>query len=345
MLTWTPASGGDVPPTAQSVGNEASGEPLFVARQTIPGGGLQIGKVRPGLGGALIPYGGAEESFYSYQVLVNPTTPQAAYIPPGSSGIPNWFNTPQVVLPGFKEGSGFVPPWFPNGANYAELSVGLSNPGNLVLEFHAIKCGYEEDGTPLFCAVVAHQGGFQPGKVRLGLGGANIGFGGSEIAGQNPYTVLCDASYGFFTFSGSYVPVNSSPCGTDDNWDSLYLARCLSGLPGLQIGKARSDGFGGKGASISYGGKEVFVTNYQVLAVGANFNLNWVLASGGAIPDGAVVLGNEADGTPMFGALSTLNSVGSGTQVGKIRHGFQGAYFPYAGNEVSVSEYFVLCAP
>jgi hypothetical protein len=210
-----------------------------VARQTVPGGGLQIGKVRPNLGAALIPYGGAEESFTTYEVLTNPTSYPAAYIPPGPSGIANWFNTPAVVLPGFNEGNGFVPPWFPTGASYAEMSVGLSNPGNLVLEFHAIKCGQEEDGTPLFCAVVAYQGGFQPGKVRLGLGGANIGYGGSEIAGQNPYTVLCDASYGFLTIGGSYVPVNASPCGTDDNGEPLYIARCLSGLPGLQIGKAR----------------------------------------------------------------------------------------------------------
>jgi hypothetical protein len=298
------------------------------------------------LGGALIPYGGAEEKFTTYDVLMNPTSYPAAYIPPGSGGIPNWFNTPAVVLPAPTEGNGFVPPWFPNGATYAAMSRGLSTPANLLLEFHAIKCGQEEDGTPLFCAVVAYQGGHQPGKVSLGLGGANVGYGGNEIAAQNPYTVLCDASYGFL-YDGNYVPVNSSPCGTDDNGDQLYLARCLAGLPGLQIGKARSDGFSGQGASISYAGKEVYVANYQVLAAtGENFGyLNWVPASGGAIPDGAVVLGNETDGTPMFGARTYQGSLGSGVQIGKIRHGFQGAYIPYAGNEVSVSEYEVLCVP
>ncbi len=112
------------------------------------------------------------------------------------------------------------------------------------------------------------------------------------------------------------------------------------------------------GCLISYGGKEVPIQQYQVMFDPANETANpasagytpffgagnWVAASNGAIPDGALVLGCEGDGTPLFAAQSYPGTVGSGVQLGKIRHGFGAAYFPYAGNEVSQTEYYVLCA-
>ena len=66
------ATGGAIPAGAQPNGNEASGDPLWVARtvggvSSLPG--VQLGKVRPGLGAALFPFGGNEVAD-QYEVLM-----------------------------------------------------------------------------------------------------------------------------------------------------------------------------------------------------------------------------------------------------------------------------------
>ncbi len=65
---WVEAKGGNLPQCAAVVGQEASGESLFLARGMYKGG-LHIGKIRPGLGAALIPYGGKEVPLAQYEVM------------------------------------------------------------------------------------------------------------------------------------------------------------------------------------------------------------------------------------------------------------------------------------
>jgi len=67
-VRWAPASGGNVPPCAMQAGQEADGQPLYVARGSIKGG-LHIGKVRPAFGAANISYGGKEVKVRHYEVL------------------------------------------------------------------------------------------------------------------------------------------------------------------------------------------------------------------------------------------------------------------------------------
>jgi len=77
--TFIAAGGGAIPngATPQGQGWEADREPLWVAR-TIPGkdaafgNGIQLGKVRPGLGAAYFPWGGKEVQQSEYEVLVEP---------------------------------------------------------------------------------------------------------------------------------------------------------------------------------------------------------------------------------------------------------------------------------
>lgn len=74
------SSGGQIPAGAVPHGHEADGTPLWVARS--PGRGespdvfaifnsIQPGKVRPGLGAALIPFNGAEVAASEYEVLMD----------------------------------------------------------------------------------------------------------------------------------------------------------------------------------------------------------------------------------------------------------------------------------
>ncbi|MDQ6948524.1 MAG: DUF3421 domain-containing protein [Actinomycetota bacterium] len=71
---FQPASGGNIPAGAQPNGNEADPtEPLWVARTVGATPGLaivQLGKVRPGLGEALFPFGGKEVGASEYEVLM-----------------------------------------------------------------------------------------------------------------------------------------------------------------------------------------------------------------------------------------------------------------------------------
>jgi Protein of unknown function (DUF3421) len=69
------AAGGSIPDGAQPHGREADGTPLWVARS--PGAtdpfflnSIQPGKVRPGFGAAMIPFGGTEVAVGDYDVLM-----------------------------------------------------------------------------------------------------------------------------------------------------------------------------------------------------------------------------------------------------------------------------------
>lgn len=66
----------------------------------------------------------------------------------------------------------------------------------------------------------------------------------------------------------------------------------------------------------------------------------WKDASDGANPDGAIVMGNEADGTPLFAARAQYDG---GLQPGEVQTGFGGAHVGYGGEEVTIPDYEVLC--
>src|ERR1700737_1880562 len=98
--------------------------------------------------------------------------------------------------------------------------------------------------------------------------------------------------YQWIPASGGAIPSGAAENGREANGEALFVARAnLNG--GVHPGKVRGE-FGA--ANIGFGGKEVKVTNYEVLMNPGN----WASASGGQIPDGAVVFGHEEDGTPLF---------------------------------------------
>ena len=66
---WQDDTNGNVPSNAYRWGTDEGGYPLYVCRAYLNNEGLQIGKVRPGLGACLIPYGGSEVSVSAYEVL------------------------------------------------------------------------------------------------------------------------------------------------------------------------------------------------------------------------------------------------------------------------------------
>lgn len=68
--------------------------------------------------------------------------------------------------------------------------------------------------------------------------------------------------------------------------------------------------------------------------------VQWVSDFEGGIPDGAVVCGQEADGTPLYLARAYYSG---GLHPGKVRPEFESANIPYGGDEVKVNSYEVYC--
>ena len=68
---WVGSDGGHVPRGAVRAGREHApgGETLFICRARFKNG-IHPGKVRPGLGGCNIPWGGREHTVREYQVLI-----------------------------------------------------------------------------------------------------------------------------------------------------------------------------------------------------------------------------------------------------------------------------------
>lgn len=134
--------------------------------------------------------------------------------------------------------------------------------------------------------------------------------------------------------TGGAVPDGAAANGNEADGEPLFVARAKV-HDGVHPGKVHEQ-FGS--ANIPYRGKEVKVREYEVLM---NQGI-WEPASGGQIPDDAVVCGHEADGTPLFAARAHYRG---GLHPGKIRRGSGGANIPWGGQEVCVDYYEVLVEP
>jgi uncharacterized protein DUF3421 len=146
--------------------------------------------------------------------------------------------------------------------------------------------------------------------------------------------------YHFLFASGGSIPAGATPHGNEADGTPLWVARSPGRsdpafIGSIQPGKVRP-GFGG--ALIPFGGKEVPVTDYEVL-IEAGI---WIAGSNGQIPDGAVVCGREANGDPLFVARASLNG---GLHPGKIRFAFGAAFIGFGGAEVAAANYEVLTLP
>lgn len=84
--SWVPAANGQVPAGAQPHGEDANGEPIFVARAR-HAGALIPGKLVQSHGVAYVPWGGVENAYAEYEILVGGgqwVPAQGANIPPNA---------------------------------------------------------------------------------------------------------------------------------------------------------------------------------------------------------------------------------------------------------------------
>jgi Protein of unknown function (DUF3421) len=213
VTSWQAETGGVVPSNAVQGGSEAPAPgssirlPLYYCRGKIGSPhsrppltpvSLQLGRIRPGLGGCLVPYSGTELLLGEYDVLValNPAMPLAVvsaingFVPQDAiragtdaDGTPLY-----ICLAVFNGGS------FPGklhssfgGCNisYAGVEHTISSyfvlrPDWLGIPNFDFPAGTDTDGSPLHVCRAFSGGGLYPGKMRSTWSTCNFGLSGKE---------------------------------------------------------------------------------------------------------------------------------------------------------------------
>jgi len=126
----------------------------------------------------------------------------------------------------------------------------------------------------------------------------------------------------------------SAFAGGEDNGEPVYVVRAnFNGglLPGKLVPSHGQ-------AYIPWGGAENPVQQYEVLC---DFPGQWLATSGGNIPPNAVPAGQSEDGEALY--IGRVVHDGALT-VGKIQPSHGVLYIPYGGQEMSFSDYEVLCS-
>ena len=90
---------------------------------------------------------------------------------------------------------------------------------------------------------------------------------------------------------------------------------------------------------VSHGGHEHKYYHYQVLTNPRNANLTWYSSFAGQIPAGALLGGEQMDGTPLF--IGRAYHHGS-LVIGKVHPRHNTLYVPFGGEEVSIHSYEIL---
>ena len=135
--------------------------------------------------------------------------------------------------------------------------------------------------------------------------------------------------------SNGFVPGDAVEGGVDVNGEMLYVGRandCGDMIPGKIV---PSHGV----LYVPYGGEEKAHNSYEYLVRPAYGSLDWIPSEDGNIPEGAVLAGNTSDGEPLFvGRAYYENS----WVIGKVHKSHKVLYIPFAGREISISDYELL---
>ncbi|KAJ3199761.1 hypothetical protein HDU82_000166 [Entophlyctis luteolus] len=227
----------------------------------------------------------------------------------------------------------------------------------------AIPLGRDTDGAPLFATRAPYMEGVHVGKAHNGAG-CYISYGGKEILlpESAEYEVLCGhpssiewiPSMGKLSrslvASSRLIESGFEPSGPQ------FIGKCETYLNGTPVGKCGPEL---SGLHYPFGGKEIVVTNYRVAAYAVEETpeadmtslsseqhseesaVYWRSCSIGQIPDDAIRLGRDFDGTPFYGGRAKVS--GGGVQVGKITSA-AGCSIGYGGKELKLrSKFEILC--
>jgi len=105
------------------------------------------------------------------------------------------------------------------------------------------------------------EGGLHMGKIRAGIGGCNIPWGGKEHVLTDFELFLYPSAAQWVSVQGNTIPENAVQGGHEADKSPLYICRA-NYQSGQHPGKTRK---AFNGCNIGYGGKEITIENYEVL--------------------------------------------------------------------------------
>jgi hypothetical protein len=202
---------------------------------------------------------------------------------------------------------------------------------------NAVAGGYDT-GSPApplyYCRAQPAGAGWTPGKIRLGLGGCSIPYGGAELV-EPHYEVLVNLSPAMpLTIVGAsngYAPPDAIRAGTDNDGYALYLCAAAFG-GGVHPGKLKTTF---KGCDVSWGGTENVVSNYHVLVPRwTTFPLVGFEHASFDFPAGV-----DTDGKPLHICRAYY---GGGVHPGKTKEGWTTCNIGWGGKEETSSNYGLL---
>jgi hypothetical protein len=138
-----------------------------------------------------------------------------------------------------------------------------------------------------------------------------------------------------FASANGRLPKFAQQAGFEQDHEILYVARA-SHEGGVHPGKYRADW---KAASISYGGREIWLSAHDVWVGHLSDGSGGVWNLPAAVSD-AVICGHEADGTPLHAARAHHEG---GLHPGKWRADWKAASIGFGGQELWLTSFQVLC--
>ncbi|KAJ6643770.1 hypothetical protein Bhyg_08735 [Pseudolycoriella hygida] len=215
----------------------------------------------------------------------------------------------------------------PNGYTWIPTTVYAGLPPS------AVYAGNDSDGSPIYVGRAYFEGQQLPCKVMPSKNAAYVSYAGKEHFVSN-YEGLSGHGFTWIQSGHGHVPAGAVVAGNNSG-EPLYIGRAHfqgSLTPG-KVHRSHACLY------IPYGGDEHAIRSYEVL-VGSQRS-NWVSASSyGPVPDGAILAGNDVDGSPIY--------VGKAFHDGdlipaKVIPSKNVAYVSYNGVEVQKHQFEVLC--
>ena len=130
------------------------------------------------------------------------------------------------------------------------------------------------------------------------------------------------------------IPAGAFVVGHGSNGQKLYLCRG-NYQKGVHPGKISTTL---KDCHIGYGGRERYVSPYEVLIAPDSYG-KWTSARNGQVPAGAYEVGHESNGDKLYLCRGNYQS---GVHPGKVRSAFRACNISWGGKEVKVNPYEVL---
>ncbi|KAK9500586.1 hypothetical protein O3M35_001825 [Rhynocoris fuscipes] len=142
----------------------------------------------------------------------------------------------------------------------------------------------------------------------------------------------CQGTLSWELCSNGDYPVGAVLAGKDQDGGSIYVGRAFYEGDLLPAKVAPSHGC----AFVSYGGKEVTRTEYEVLV---SDSIAWKPSSGGDVPRQAIQVGYTADGEALYAGRTFHEGT---IQAGKVHPSHGCLYIPFGDEEISFTDYEVL---